>query len=384
MGPVKRTVAAAALGIVVLAALGAIYTGYIRGDMSDFGVPYRNAERILRGETLYRTSDGHLQYKYAPVSALFYAPLALLPLETAKIIWYGLEIILLAGVCAVGWRILPRKRKSPWFVIGLGILASLKFLGREIELGQVNLLIIFLLVLMVAAYLAKRDAWAGCLWALSIFFKPYALVFLPYFVLKKRWKPLLSGLAVLVGGGFLPSIFYGFRGNLVVHREWISRLSDSTPGLMAVGDNASLYAFFWKLFPGHSEAAAKIAWVAAGCVIAALFLWMMRAAKSADLRGAEVLEASFLLVLIPFFSPLGWYYNYLYALPAFFVLLNAWPLLSGSWKGILAADLVLIGGTLREILGKSLFRFYTHQSLVVINFIILLVVLAHVRARKID
>jgi hypothetical protein len=29
------------------------------------------------------------------------------------------------------------------------------------------------------------------------------------------------------------------RGNWVVHREWISRLSSSTPGLLAVGDNAS-------------------------------------------------------------------------------------------------------------------------------------------------
>lgn len=384
MGPRKRTVGAIALGIAVLAALAAIYAGYVRGDMSDFGVPYRNAERILQGETLYRPSDGHLQYKYAPASALFYVPLALLPLETAKIIWYGLEVILLAGICAVGWRILPRKRKSAGFVIGFGFLASLKFLGREIELGQVNLLIIFLLVLMVGTYLAKRDAWAGCFWALSIFFKPYALVFLPYFVLKKRWKPLLSGLAVLGGGGLLPAVFYGFRGNLVVHREWIDRLSDSTPGLLAVGDNASLLAFFLKLFPGFPETIFQIAWAAAGFAIAALFLWMMRTAKAGDLRGAEVLEASFLLVLIPLFSPLGWYYNYLYALPAFFVLLNAWPLLSGTWKGVLAADFLLISGTLREILGKTLFDIYQRRSWVVVNFIIVLAALAHLRARKID
>ena len=145
-------------------------------------------------------------------------------------------------------------------MIGLGLLAMLKFLGREIELGQVNLLIIFLLVLMTAASLAKRDAWAGALWAVSIFFKPYALVFLPYFLLKKRGRILASGAAVLAAGGLLPAVFYGIGGNLGVHREWIARLSDSTPGLLAVGDNASLLAFSLKWIPGLSGAAAEIAW----------------------------------------------------------------------------------------------------------------------------
>ena len=271
----KKMAASIALGIVVLAALVGIYAGFIRGDMSDFGVPYRNAGRILQGETLYRAADGHLQYKYAPVSALYFAPLALLPLETAKFVWFVLEMASLAGICVFGWRILPRKMKGPGFVIGLGLLAMLKFLGRELELGQINLLIILLLVLMISAFLAGKDAAAGCLWAVSIFIKPYALVFLPYFAIKKRWKPLGSGALVLLAGLALPALFYGVRGNLVVHREWISSLSKSTPGLLAVGDNASLFAFLLKILPGTSESVLKIAWVAAGCAIAALVLRMI-------------------------------------------------------------------------------------------------------------
>ncbi len=379
----KKTAASIVLGIVVLAALIGIYAAFIRGEMSDFGVPYRNAGRILQGETLYRAADGHLQYKYAPVSALCFAPLALLPLEAAKFVWFVLEMASLAGICVFGWRILPRKMKGPGFVIGLGLLAMLKFLGRELELGQINLLIILLLVLMISAFLAGKDAAAGCLWAVSIFIKPYALVFLPYFAIKKRWKPLGSGALVLLAGLALPALFYGVRGNLVVHREWISSLSKSTPGLLAVGDNASLFAFLLKILPGTSESVLKIAWVAAGCAIAALVLRMILVSRKAVVRGSEGLEGAFLLVLIPLFSPLGWYYNYLYALPAVFFLLNAWPLLSRPWKWALAVDLVLIGGTLREVLGKTLFRLYTHHSLVAINFLVLLAVLVHVRDRKI-
>jgi hypothetical protein len=379
----KKTAASIALGIVVLAVLGGIYAGIIRGDMSDFGVPYRNAGRILQGETLYRATDGHLQYKYAPVSALYFAPLVLLPLETAKLVWFVLEIGFLAGICVFGWRILPKKMKGPGFVIGLGLLATLKFLGRELQLGQVNLLIILLLVLMISALVAGKDAAAGSLWAVSLFIKPYAFIFLPYFAIKKRWRSLVSGAVVLLAGLAFPALFYGVRGNLVVHREWVSSLAKSTPGLLAVGDNASLFAFLLKTLPGTSDSVLKLAWVAAGCAIAALFLRMIFASRKAVVPGSEGLEAVFLLVLIPLFSPLGWYYNYLYALPAVFFLLNAWPLLSKPWKWTLGVDLVLIGGTLREVLGKTLFRFYTDQSLIAINFLVLLAVLVHVRDRKI-
>ena len=50
----------------------------------------------------------------------------------------------------------------------------------------------------------------------------------------------------------------------------------------------------------------------------------------------------------------------------------------------MAADLILIGATLREVLGATIFHFYTHRSLVVINFLVVLAALAHIRARKID
>ena len=289
----------------------------------------------------------------------------------------------MAGICVFGWKILPDKMRGPGFVIGLGLLATLKFLGRELQLGQVNLLIILLLVLMISAFLAGKDAAAGCLWAVSIFIKPYALVFLPYFAVKKRWKPLVSGAITLLAGLALPALFYGARGNWVVHREWISSLTKSTPDLLAVGDNASLHAFLLKTLPGTSEFVLKLAWVAAGCAVAALVLWVIWKSNKAAIPGSESLDGALLLVLIPLFSPLGWYYNYLYALPAAFILLSAWPLLSRPWKWTLAADLILIGGSLREILGKTLFRLYTHHSLVAVNFLVLLAVLVHVRDRKI-
>jgi hypothetical protein len=381
---ITRRKALYALGAVILVVLFCIiYLGWVRTDMSDFGVCYKNGSRILQGETLYRISDGHLQFKYAPVSALIYAPLALLPYEAAKAIWYILELCLLFATFWISYKLLPSRLKGPVFVLGLSFLILLKFIGREIELGQVNILIIFILTAMLAAELKKHDTTAGILWAISLFFKPYALILLPYFILRKRLKLIAVGSFILILGLALPIAYFGFQGNIIVLKEWISTLSKSTPGLLAVGDNASLYALIWKTLPGHHETLIQIIWIICGLIAAGALLWMMRRARLQVSHAPEVLDVAFLFVLIPLFSPLGWYYNYLYSTLAVVLLMNNLSKFPGVWKIVLIADVIMIGATLRETLGKTLFQFYNHSHLVAVNFIIVLIFLVYARARKI-
>jgi len=379
----KKEVALWTLGGILLISLFTLaYLVHIQKDMSDFGVCYKNGQRIIRGETLYRLSDGHLQFKYAPVSALIYAPLALLPYETAKVIWYILEICLLFTVFWISYKLLPSRLKGPWFVLGLSFLALLKFIGREIELGQVNILIIFVLIMMLRTVVKKKDVPAGILWGISLFVKPYALIFLPYFILKKRFKLIATGLIVLIVGLALPVLTFGFKGNLLVLKEWAFTLSRSTPGQIAAGDTASLYAFLWKILPGHPDFWTMFLWLVIGSAVGVVFLWMMGEGRKRDLNMPEILEAAFLMILIPFFSPLGWNYNYIYSVLAVVLILNYWPRFPLAWKYVLAVDLILIGATLQEVLGKTLFRFYTYNSLIVINFLIVLAALAYIRAKK--
>lgn len=379
----KRKAVWCVLGAVLLA--GAFYGIYrigVRGDMTDFGVCYRNGRRVLDGETLYRASDGHLQFKYAPVAAFFYAPLSLLPWEAAKVVWYYLELGLLFGIFWLSFKLLPDRPKKPALVLAAAFLVLLKFIGREIELGQVNLLILFLLTSMIALTTRRKDAAAGVLWALSLFFKPYALVFLPYFLLKKRFKLVLAGAGVVLAGLALPALDYGLRGDWGVHGEWISSLSRSTPALTAAGDTASLYAFLWKALPGHPQLWVRILWIVFGLALGVLFLVMMGAARKRLRPAPEVLESAFLLILIPMASPLGWYYNYLYSAPAVILVICSLRELPKLGKWVVVADLIMIGASLSEVLGKSLFDFYRSYSLVVVNFLVGLAALAYLRLRR--
>lgn len=368
--------------ILVFLFFSLVYQYFIKKDMSDFGVFYQGGGRILKGETLYRASDGYLQYKYSPASAVFFSLFTFLPYEIAKFIWYLSELFLLFLSMIISYDILPSKQKKKGLVIFLSFLVLAKFLGREIELGQVNIFICFLLIMMVQAVLKKNDVEGGLFWGFSLFFKPYALVFLPYFILKKRVKLIASGLGMVVLGFILPVIFYGVEGNIVVLKGWQKTLSQSTPRLLDQYDNASIIAFFLKALPDERRELALILIICAAFVIGFSFLWMMLSGKKKGLKKTEILEFSFLFILIPLFSPIAWYYNYLYSILSIVFLINYIHKFPKIVRYVLIANLIVIGASLVEILGKDAFRFYTGYSLVVISYLIILFYLFYSRVKS--
>jgi len=379
MAPRNRRV----MGVLLLIfAAVAVYLLGIRRDMTDFGVCYRAGGRVLSGETPYRETDGHLQFKYAPAAALFYAPFSALPRETAKVLWFLVMGACLAGVLRITSRWAAGRGESTRRPLFWTVAVMLKCLGREFELGQVNLLILLLMVLAVREGSAGRERTAGLFWGLSLLFKPYAVIFLPYLILKKKWTAAAAGAAVLGLGLLIPVLRYGFEGNGVVLGEWARSLGSSTPGLLQVGDNASLYAFVVKTFGLTSTAQAIVGGGLCAVVLGVLVLAMILQGKKEKIAGAEVAEASVLMMLIPMLSPLGWNYNYLYGLPAVLILLTAWPRFNRIERAVLIVNFILIGGTLREVLGEAVFRFYTGHALVVPGFLVIFGMLYIARRRR--
>lgn len=372
-----------ALILLAAAVLVSVYILHVGREMTDFGVCYQGGQRILRGETLYREADGHLQYKYSPASALFFAPLAILPYGTAKVIWYGLEFVFLAGIFVLSLRALPNPNKRVVPILLWTSLIELKFLAREIELGQVNLFILFLLVSMVYLLLRNKENFAGGVWGISLFFKPYALVFLPYFFVKRRFRVLATGFAVILTGLVLPALFYGIRGNLTVLGEWPATLSKSTSGLLDSFDNASLFGFLYKTFPSLPERtiSAILGVILLGLAFAVLLL-IKRGREVGIPRPPETLESAFLLILIPLFSPLGWNYNYLYSIPAVILIMAAWHQFRPLLKIILVINFLAVSTSVIEVWGGA-FHFYTHYALAAVNFLVVLAALICLRWRKV-
>jgi len=372
-----------ALGLAaILVALAFVYILWVKHDMTDFGVCHKAGGRILAGRLLYDASDGHLQFKYSPPAALFFAPLSRLSLETAKPVWYGLSLVMFGLILGLSTNLLPVKRKAWGLVVLLVMLAQVKFIGREVELGQVNFLIILALTLALKFMLDGKDILSGLLWGFSIFFKPYALVLLPYFLLKKKFKAVAVGLAFF-GLGLLAALpCYGWPAYQAVLREWLSTLSKSTPVLFTVQANASLYSLFLKVLPAGSESAVRLLLIVSCAILAGLVLWLMRAGRGKGLLRPEVLEVSFLFILIPLLSPLGWYYNYLYALLATLILINDLGRMPTWMRWAVVLNFLLICLIPMGALGKPLFRVYMTHSLAVVNFLFVLACLLYLRAKR--
>ena len=357
----------------------------VKDEMHDFEVNYIAGKRLRWAETLYRYDDGHYMFKYLPSSAFLYLPFAYLSLNTAKALWYGVILTAFVFMVHFSYSMLSEGRKTEHLLI-LTPLILLKFYLRELSLGQINAIMTVVLLLMIRNLLpdekkspTKREIVAGCLWGLGIAMKPYAAIFLPYFVYKKKWRTLLCGLVFLGGAILSPAIFYGIEGNFIVLKEWYSTLSKTTPGLLTTADNVSIIALFAK-WTGNPNQSLLLS-IGIISVLALLFLILIL--KGRGMPQAPVLECGLGLLLIPLVSPLGWDYTLLMSTLAVMMIIQKFQLYSTFWRIILIINLTLIFSVTYDLLGRELYTTIMHWCVTTFNFLILAGYLAFLRFKKI-
>lgn len=358
----------------------------VKNDMIDFQVNLEAGKRLRLAETPYRFEDGHYMFKYLPSSAFLYLPLSYLPLDLAKGIWYFFIIFCSLALIRLSFLLVPSTtEKSKWLMI-IPPLILIKYFLREIDLGQINTLVTLILLIMVwyldrqtneRSY--KEDIYAGLLWGLAVALKPYALIFLPYFLLKGKWRTLLSGMCILSIATLIPSLYYGLKGNFIVLNEWISTLSQSTPTLLSTWDNISIIAFFNK-WTGDPKLSLVLTVIFLS-ILAFLVLILMILGKRVE--KAAILECSVLLILIPLASPLGWDYNLLMSILGIMVIVHYFLYYTKIWRIVLVCNFLIIFFSVYDIIGKDLYSTFMSLSLTTLNFLALIGYLAFLRLKKI-
>jgi len=363
---------------VVLAA--AVFAFRIHRNMVDFEVNYQAGKRLRLAETLYRSADGHYQFKYMPAAAFLYLPLSLLPLKAAKAVWFLLLLCAAGLLVRISYRLLPRNIDSRKAALWLPPIILLRFFLRELDLGQINVLVTCVLVMMswTMTHRPRREVQAGLLWGLAVILKPYALIFLPYYLVKRKWKSLFTGAAAVLLALAAPALYYGRRGNLIVIEEWVSTFSRSTPTLLTTGDNISLVAFFMKWIP-HETTALFSAAAAVFLLGILIFLMILKGGNRPPAAAAEI---AMLLMAIPLVSPLGWAYTFLMSLPALQLIVGFFRSYSRPWRVILAANFGLIALTLYDFLGREHYGIFMSRSVLTLSFIFLVGTLAALRFRE--
>jgi hypothetical protein len=272
-------------------------------------------------------------------------------------------------------RLLPAGEQKPvtiWFVPPLVLI---KYLFREWDLGQINTIVTVVILLMIgylALTLDKRRLWhevaAGMLWGMSTALKPYAAIFFPYLILKNRWRAAGAGVLTLGIALLLPSLYYGWEGNIRVHQEWYATLSQSTPHLLDTQDNVSFFALFLK-WTGSRSLTLPLA-AAAIAALALLVFWAIL--KGRGRSGTTFLEGAVLLTCIPLVSPLGWDYNLLMSLPLLMILFYHFRDFPRWGRAVLMIDLFVVFITFYDLIGPASYNAFMAGSVTTLNFLLIL------------
>jgi alpha-1,2-mannosyltransferase len=170
------------------------------------------------GEDAYRKFN----YPNPPVMAMLLMPLTYLPATAAALVWFYLKAGL--AVVAVIWTFRIVEGEGPPFPAwakGVTVLLSLRPLVGDLSHGNVNILILFLVVGALYAFRHRRDGLAGLTLALAIACKVTPALFLPYLVYKRAWRALVgcaAGLVLFLA--VLPGAYFGFGHNLTLLASW--------------------------------------------------------------------------------------------------------------------------------------------------------------------
>jgi alpha-1,2-mannosyltransferase len=300
--------------LVLAIALCVVFGFYLRSaavhDQVDFGVYRAGGHAILSGRDLYalRVPPVGLPFTYPPLSAVFFAPLASIPVRVGQVVWMAASLL---GLCVFVRLALRRyaigvaATSTSVLLVVLVLVARSDPVRVNLNFGQINVLIALLVVADLGGFLPRvpRGVMTGVAAALKL--TPLFLV--AYFVAVRRYRAAVvaaSTFGAVTGLAFLaaprPSIEYWFHGYFAdAHRT----------GGIAYISNQSINGVIVRL--SGSPDRARIFWLLIAVVTATALLWAVRTLHS----GWPWLAESIALAAILLLSPVSWVHHWILALP---------------------------------------------------------------------
>lgn len=157
-------------------------------------------------------------YTYPPVFAFFMIPFVPLPMGLRNVLWYAI----LVGATVASFRLCERLtlRTLPAPLQGnelrafriLALLLSLKFILSVFENQAYDVVVLLCVLVGLEGLTAGKDFRASAGFALGAALKATPLLFLPYLLLRRSWKPFLYCVVLYAGLSLLPDVFFTPKG----------------------------------------------------------------------------------------------------------------------------------------------------------------------------
>ncbi|ATB44733.1 glycosyltransferase family 87 protein [Corallococcus macrosporus] len=315
--------------MLAVLAVAAVAVGQHPRRGVDFRVYLMAAERFWEASDIYRLSDGHMPFKYAPITAPLFLPFTLLPARAAVALWNLGSIAALVAVARLTLRATrPTRGAAPWaWAPVLTTLTLLPAFTLELFYGQVDAVI--LLLILLSAWGAERgQVWRpGAAFAVAFLLKPPAALVGLFFLWRRHWRVI--GATAVVGLALTLPTFarYGWDGTLTQFQLWSDTLARTTPPWALQHNTQGLPTLLLALVyppdtvvaPGDMSLAQALALI----LFVAAVVW-------ARPGPAHLLAVCCLGVTL--LSPLAWRANYVLA----------WPLLHAAVESRHRGNLALV------------------------------------------
>ncbi|MEV4319306.1 glycosyltransferase 87 family protein [Actinocrispum sp. NPDC049592] len=342
-----------AMWVVSAVPLAFILTGFIvwfaHGRMGVDSAVYRSGGvALLSGEPLYDNMTlgaepwwAQLPFTYTPFAALVFVPLTILPTVVAWGVLSAASVLSLSLVIRItlekvpnrpGW--LDPRKATVWFSI---LMLGMEPVWRTLFLGQINILLMLLVVLDVLVIAAGNSRWGGVLVGVAAAIKLTPLIFVAHFLLTGKRSAAVKGFVTFV---LLQGLMFLINARDAWHFWTVTVVGDPMRiGPVYWNGNQSLNGLINRitlLDPSSTKIALLI-----GAVVAIPAALMVRRFHRHGRAVAALMVSAFFGL---FFSPVSWTHHYVWVVPLLIMLIARMPdpLPQGFWPVLRAAVSPLI------------------------------------------
>lgn len=361
-----------------------------RFTLSDFQVYYDAALRIISDLPLYFHEETHYLFKYSPVSAMLFIPFTPIPFFWAKVLyWFLLTLVIAFGFWLMLHLLKPdifkneTARANRIILLVIPILA-LHFL-RELHLGQVNNLLMVIYVMILFFWQKSNYLAAALLLAISIYIKPFGLIFIPYFFLRKEWKTLFYTALFFTILFFLPLLYdLSFANFITEYKSWYHMMAAELSHKQALlaDRNHTIFSFLARYTPLYYLIEAGFSPTIFKAVILLLmggfYFYMFK--NPGKVVQVKLIDFAILIATIPLlaFTSAN---SFIFTGVGVVAVLFFWNTLKTYQKVLAIASFILIGGNFEEMIGVYLSVLIEDLSLISLGAILLIILLSVIRFR---
>ncbi len=287
---------------------------------TDFGTIYRASKALAAGDNPYQATSN--QYFYPPLPAFLFIPLTLLPLSAASTLFFSIKFIMIAWTLKVCYRLVSgydfTGGRRALFIFGL-IFVAARFWVSDLQFGNTNVVILYLIVASILLDRKDRSMAAGMALALAAAIKIVPAVLCLHFIITGRWRTVIYFSVFLVAFNLFPWLFLAGHWSLTWEAYLDAGVAGKLGERLAKTDNQSFWGTINRSFSDVPLEILRWLWVSTSLLLAAFVAFISSRSRSGG-KLTRIAAVSLYPLLGLMVSPGSWVVHYTAVLPAMAVL----------------------------------------------------------------